>query len=57
MNYFVSQPVGLEFTNESGFYQWVWILPVDLDFPVSLDMKTPGAKLPAVSCDLHTIMA
>ncbi len=46
----------------SGFYQWVWILPVDLDFasgsglPVSLDMKTAGARLPAVSRDLHTTM-
>ncbi len=35
----------------SGFYQWVWILPVGLDFafatgsglPVYLDMKTPWA--------------
>ncbi len=51
VNYFVSQPVGLEFTSGSGFYQWVWILPVDLD------MKTPWARLPAVSCNLHTTMA
>ncbi len=44
-------------------YQWVWILPVGVDFtsgsglPVSLDMKTPWARLPAVSCNLHTTMA
>ncbi len=25
MNYFVSQPVGLDFTSGSGFCQWVWI--------------------------------
>ncbi len=25
MNYFASQPVGLDFTSGSGFYQWVWI--------------------------------
>ncbi len=31
MNYFVSQPVGLDFTSGSGFCQWVWILPVGLD--------------------------
>ncbi len=43
--------------------QWVWILPVGLDFssgsglPVGLDMKTPWARLCAVSCDLHTTMA
>ncbi len=43
--------------------QWVWILPVGLDFasgsglPVGLDMKTPWARLPAVSCNLHTTMA
>ncbi len=46
-------------TSGSGFYQWVWILPVVLDvasgsgLPVGLDMKTPWARLPAVSCDLH----
>ncbi len=34
----------------SGFCQWVWILPV------GLDMKTPWARLPVVSCDLHTTM-
>ncbi len=50
-------------TSRSGFYQWVWILSVGLDFtsgsglPVGLDMKTPWARLPAVSCDLHTTMA
>ncbi len=38
-------------TSGSGFYQWVWILLVNLD------MKTPWARLPAVSCDLHTTMA
>ncbi len=51
--------------SRSGFYQWVWILPVGLDFafatgsglPVYLDMKTPWARLPTVSCDLHTTMA
>ncbi len=43
--------------------QWVWILPVGLDFaggsglPVGLDMKTPWARLLAVSCNLHTTMA
>ncbi len=49
--------------------QWVWIfpggsiLPVGLDFAsgsrllVRLDMKTPWARLPAVSYDLHTTMA
>ncbi len=31
VNYFVSQPVGLNFTSRSGFCQWVWILPVGLD--------------------------
>ncbi len=55
--YNVSQSVGLDFTSGSGFCQWVWILPVALDFPVGLDMKTPWARLPAVSCDLHTTMA
>ncbi len=25
VNYFVSQPVDLDFTNGSGFCQWVWI--------------------------------
>ncbi len=25
VNYFVSQPVGLDFTSGSGFCQWVWI--------------------------------
>ncbi len=35
----------------SGVYQWVWILPV------GLDMKPQCARLPAVSCDLHTTMA
>ncbi len=50
-------------TSGSRFYQWVWTLPVGLDFasgsglPVGLDMKTPWARLPAVSCDLHTTMA
>ncbi len=40
-----------------------WILQVGLDFasgsglPVGLDMKTPWARLPVVSCDLHTTMA
>ncbi len=39
--------------------QWVRILAVGLDFasgsglPVGLDMKTPWARLPAVSCDTH----
>ncbi len=39
--------------------QWIWILPVGLDFasgpglPVDLDMKTPWARLPAISCDSH----
>ncbi len=47
----------------SGFYQWVWILQVCLDFasgsglPVDLDMKTPWARLPTVSCNLHTTIA
>ncbi len=42
--------------------QWVWILPVGLDFasgsglPVGLDVKTPWVRLPAVSCNLHTTM-
>ncbi len=31
VNYFVSQPVGLDFTSGSGFCQWVWILPEGLD--------------------------
>ncbi len=31
VNYFVSQPVGLDFTSGSGFCQWVWMLPVGLD--------------------------
>ncbi len=50
-------------TSGSEFYQWVWILPVGLDFtsgsglPVGLDMKTPWARLPAGSCNLHTTMA
>ncbi len=50
-------------TSGSGFYKWVWILSVGLDFAsgsgiqVGLDMKTPWARLPAVSCDLHTTMA
>ncbi len=48
VNYFVSQPMGLNFTIGSGFCQRVWILPV------CLDMKTPWIRLPAVSCDLHT---
>ncbi len=56
-NYFVSQPVVLDFTSGSGFYQWVWILQVGLDLPVGLDMKTPWDRLPDVSCDLHTTMA
>ncbi len=51
VNYFVSQSVGLDFTSESGFCQWIWILPV------GLDMKTPWARLPAILCDLHTTMA
>ncbi len=44
VNYFVSQPVGLDFTSGSGLL-------------VGLDMKTPCTRLPAVSCDLNTIMA
>ncbi len=44
VNYFVSQPVGLDFASWSGL-------------PDSLDMKTPWAKLPAVSCDLYTTNA
>ncbi len=50
-------------TSGSGFYQWVCILTVGLDFasgsafPVGLDMKIPWARLPAVLCDLHTTMA
>ncbi len=32
VNYFVSQPVGLDFTSGSGFGQWVYILPVGMDF-------------------------
>ncbi len=51
VNYFVSQPVGLDFNRGSGFCQWVWILAV------GLDMKTPWARLPAISCDLDTTMA
>ncbi len=42
----MSQPVGLDFASASGFCQWVWILPVGLDVPVGLDMKTPWASLP-----------
>ncbi len=57
VNYFVSQPVGLDFTSGSGFCQWVCILPVGLDLAVGLDMKTPWDRLPAVSCDLHTTIA
>ncbi len=38
-------------TSASGFYQLDWILPV------GLDMKTPLARRPAVSCDLHITMA
>ncbi len=41
VNYFVSHPVGLDFTSGSGFCQWFWILPVGLDLPVGLVMKTP----------------
>ncbi len=52
-NYFVSQPVVLDFTSGSGFYKWVLILLVGVDLPVGLDMKTPWARLPDVSCDLH----
>ncbi len=44
MNYFVSQPVGLDIASWSGL-------------PVGLDMKILWARLPAVSCDLHTTMA
>ncbi len=50
-------------TSGSGYYKWVWILSVGLDFaggldlPAGLDMKTPWARLPAVSCDLHTTLA
>ncbi len=47
MNYFVSQtilPMGLDFSSVSGL-------------PVGLVMKTPWARLPAVSCNLHTTMA
>ncbi len=50
-------------SSRSGFNQWVCILPVGLDFssgsrlPVGLDVKTPWARLPAVSCNLHTTMA
>ncbi len=53
VNYFVSQPVGLDFASGSGYLdcQWVWILPV------VLDMITSWARLTAVSCDLHTTMA
>ncbi len=36
-------------TSASGFYQLGWILTVGLDLPVGLDMKTPSARLPAVS--------
>ncbi len=43
VNYFVSQPVGLDFASGSGL-------------PVGLNMKTPWVRLPAVSCDLHTTM-
>ncbi len=49
--------IQLDFTSGSGFCQWIWILSVGLDLPVGLDMKTPWARLPAVSCDLHTTMA
>ncbi len=41
VNYFVSQPVGLDFASGSGL-------------PVGLDMKTPWARLLAISCDLYT---
>ncbi len=41
----------------SGFYQWVWILSVGLDFSSGSGYETPWARLPAVSCDLHTTMA
>ncbi len=44
MNYFLSKPVGLDFASGSGL-------------PVGLDMKTPWARLPAISCDLYTTMA
>ncbi len=39
VNYFVSQPMRLDFTGGSGFCQWVWILPV------GLDIKTPWTRL------------
>ncbi len=51
-------------TSGSGFYLWVWILSVGLDFASGsgfasggLYMKTPWARIPAVSCDPHTTMA
>ncbi len=40
----MSQPMGLDFTSVSGL-------------PVGLNMKTPSARLPAVSIDLYTTMA
>ncbi len=57
VNYFVSQPVDLDFTSGSVFCPLVWILSVGLDLPVGLDMKNPWARLSAISCDLHTTMA
>ncbi len=42
VNYFVSQPVGLDFTSGSGFYQWVWIFQWVRILPVSLDFGVDG---------------
>ncbi len=46
MNYFVSQPVGLEFTSGSGFCHWVWILPVGLDFASGSGYENPMGQTP-----------
>ncbi len=52
-------------TSGSGFYQWVWILSVGLDFASGSGFasesgyENPMGQTPctAVSCDLHTTMA
>ncbi len=41
----------------SGFYLWVWILPVGLHCQWVWIWKPHGPELPAVSCNLHTTIA
>ncbi len=46
VNYFVSKPVGLDFTSGSGFYQWVWILLVCLEFASGSRFEDPMGQTP-----------